>query len=77
MVNESGEVGLAGHTDACSVAPSAAIVTVGFMVSRTNHPRFGGRDWSHLVIEFIENGLVDFITVLNCGVWFESLDLLL
>lgn len=77
MVNESGEVSLAGHTDACRIASSAAVIAVGFMISRTNHPWFGRRDRSHLVIEFIENGLIDFITVLNCGVWFESLDLLL
>lgn len=55
VVPESSEVHLARHTDLGAIRPVAAIVTISFMVSRTNHVWLDGSDNCQLVVELVKD----------------------
>lgn len=83
MVAVTSEVSLARHTDAvrvCDIAScvsGSAIVAIGFVIARTDHVGFVCSDWSHLIVEVVEDGLVDNVTICNGRVWQKALYFLL
>lgn len=61
--------------DVVPVIDGTAIVTVGFVISRSDHVRFVGGHGLEFVEEGFEDGLVDFGAVLKGGVGKVFLDL--
>lgn len=83
VVNVSGEVRLAGHANLRSVGnvvglvSNLTVVTVGLVVTGSNHVRLVCTNVLHLVVELIEDSLINLNTLCNSGVREVSLDLLL
>lgn len=83
VVLETSKVGLSRHADAevvCDVVglvSGAAIVTVRFVVSGSNHVGARCSDGHHFVVKVVQDGLVHLVSFLDGGVGEESLDLLL
>lgn len=83
VILKASEVGLSGHADAevvCDVVglvSGAAIVTVRFVVSGSNHVGARCGDRHHFVVKVVQDGLIHLVSLLDGGVGQESLDLLL
>lgn len=83
MVSVAREVGLARHADLLGVGNVAglvsgtAIVTVRFVVARSDHVRLDRRDGRHLIVEVVQDALVHLVAIRNGRVGKEAANLLL